>query len=179
MAGSQVVAVWYQHDGSNNRIYSNCSSDGGATWGSDQLIEGNVGFDGDEPQVAMAGSQVVAVWYQYDGSNNRIYSNCSSDGGATWGSDQLIEGNVGFTGYEPEVAMAGSQVVAVWYQYDGSNDRIYSNCGTLALPPPPAPQAVGGTVYPVNKVGILMPWVALAIAIMVGGIWLLRRRVHS
>ena len=130
LSGSIAVAVWRQSDGSNDPIYSNYSTDGGATWHSDQLIENNTGFDGYDPQVALSGSTAVAVWGQWDGSNWRIYSNYSTDGGATWHSDQLIEDNAGFTGYNQQVALSGNTAVAVWRQSDGSNDRIYSNYST-------------------------------------------------
>ena len=78
-----------------------------------QLIENNAGQDGYEPQVAMSGQNAVAVWYQYDGSNYRIYSNYSTDGGATWLTAQLIENNAGQDGYEPQVAMSGQNVVGL------------------------------------------------------------------
>jgi hypothetical protein len=39
--------------------------------------------------------------------------------------------------------------------------------------------AVGGEAYPVNKVGLLAPWLALAVIIVAGGVYLVRRRVHS
>lgn len=39
--------------------------------------------------------------------------------------------------------------------------------------------AVGGDVYPINKVALVAPWIALAAVIIAGGIFLIRRRVHS
>ena len=129
ISGSNVVAVWYQEDTSGyTRIYSNYSSDGGATWHADQLIEDNAGYDGEHPQVAISGSNVVAVWYQEDMSGyTRIYSNYSSNGGESWGSDQLIEDNAGSGGYSPQVAMSGVNAIAVWHQKYGGRTRIYSN----------------------------------------------------
>lgn len=38
------------------------------------------------------------------------------------------------------------------------------------------PLAVGGEAYPVNKLGILMPWIALAVAIVAGNFIVMRRR---
>ena len=51
-------------------------------WNADVLIEGNAGNNGYDPQVAISGDKVVAVWGQWDESNWRIYSNYSTDGGA-------------------------------------------------------------------------------------------------
>jgi hypothetical protein len=127
MSGLNAVAVWRQSDGSTDRIYSNYSTDGGATWHTAQLIENIAGYYGFEPQVAMSGLNAVAVWREALGSYNRIYFNYSTDGGATWHTAQLIENNAGYSGYEPQVAMSGLNAVAVWYQNDGSTDRIYSN----------------------------------------------------
>ena len=39
--------------------------------------------------------------------------------------------------------------------------------------------AVGGDVYPINKVALVAPWIALAAVIIAGSIFLIRRRVHS
>ncbi len=60
----------------------------------------------------------------------------------------------------------------------GADFIVLSTWGDLVLAPPP-PAAVGGEAYPVNKLAILAPWIALATALMAGGIILKRRRVHS
>ncbi|MFC1981792.1 hypothetical protein ACFLVN_06100 [Chloroflexota bacterium] len=41
------------------------------------------------------------------------------------------------------------------------------------------PVTVGGEVYPVNRVAILAPWIALVVAIVAGGIYMVRHRAHS
>jgi len=40
-------------------------------------------------------------------------------------------------------------------------------------------QAVGGKDYPVNKVGLIAPWIALAVVIAAGGVYLVRCRAHN
>jgi len=135
MDGSNVVAVWYQYDGeptSRYHIYSNYSTNGGQTWGaSDQRIEDNDSYDGYIPEVAISGSNVVAVWSQYDASTHRqIYSNYSTNGGQTWGSDQRIEDNLIYQAEYQKVAMNGLNVIAVWRQEDGVQYGIYSNYST-------------------------------------------------
>ncbi|MFC1971326.1 GLUG motif-containing protein [Chloroflexota bacterium] len=48
--------------------------------------------------------------------------------------------------------------------------------------PSPTPHpvgAVGGEAYPVNKVGLIAPWIALGTVIGIGGLYLNRRRVHN
>jgi hypothetical protein len=69
--------------------------------------------------------------------------------------------------------------------------RVYGDCedepAVCMQPSPPSPSlpsttpddTVGGDVYPVDKTGIIAPWIALAVVIIAGGILLIRRRVHS
>jgi hypothetical protein len=40
-------------------------------------------------------------------------------------------------------------------------------------------EVVGGDVYPVDKTALLAPWLALAVIILAGGVFLIRRRIHS
>ena len=44
---------------------------------------------------------------------------------------------------------------------------------------PPSGDTVGGHIYSVNKIGLLIPWIALAVIILAAGLFLIRRRVHS
>jgi hypothetical protein len=93
------------------------------------LIENNVGFDGYEPQVAMSGDTVVAVWRQWDGFHDRIYANRSADGGANWGVRVLLD-NRNDDVATPQLAMSGGNVVAVWRQHNGVGLRIWANYST-------------------------------------------------
>jgi len=69
--------------------------------------------------------------------------------------------------------------------YGCSGDR--DSCGEPSTEPEPSPaptptqpsKTVGGNVFSVNKIGLIAPWVALGVIIIVGGILLYRRRVHS
>ena len=46
-----------------------------------------------------------------------------------------------------------------------------------SLPPPPT--SVGGDVFPVNKVGILAPWLALVVILAMGGFFFIVRRQQA
>jgi len=51
-----------------------------------------------------------------------------------------------------------------------------------SLPPSQRPEpgdTVGGEVYLTNKVTLLAPWITLGVVILAGGVYLIRRRVHS
>ncbi len=129
ISGSNVVAIWKQYNGSNDRIYANYSTNGGSSWGTDRIIDGRA-YNAQEPRLAMSGNNVVAVWAQNDGTTNRIYSSYSTNAGASWaGDDQLIE-NMDAAGYSPSVAISGNNVVVVWLVWFGSPidcGWVYSN----------------------------------------------------
>jgi hypothetical protein len=99
------------------------------------------------------------VWRQSDGNTYRIYSNYSTDGGATWQSDQLIEDNVGFYGEYPRVAFSGTSIVAIWVQSDGTANRIYSNYATFSAAP-----VVVSPVPTLTEWGIIFLMVVLGIS---------------
>jgi len=63
------------------------------------------------------------------------------------------------------------------YALSGEIEDYKIEIKTEELPPSPS-LAVGGNVYPVNKMSLLLPWIALALAIIALGILLIHRRVH-
>lgn len=134
ISGSNAVVVWAHQDGFSQNICSSYSTDGGENWSATQTIE-SLPDATHSPQVAMSGSNVVAVWVQYDNSSpihNRIHSNYSTDGGATWGVDSLLDVTADHAGLS-QVAVSGYNAVAVWQQYDGNPYRIYSNHAILQI----------------------------------------------
>jgi hypothetical protein len=132
-ASGNAVAVWSQSDGTRNNIWSNRYTTG-TGWGTASLIEtdnkGSAGY----PQVAVdASGNAVAVWYQYDGTRNNIWSN-NYTAGTGWGTAIMIEtDNVGWA-YYPQVSMnASGNAVAVWYQGGGMYLNIWANCYTAGI----------------------------------------------
>ncbi len=57
-----------------------------------------------------------------------------------------------------------------------SNQITSPPCGGTT---PPTPTEVGGDVFAINKVALVLPWIALVAAIIFTVIVLLRRRIHS
>ncbi len=131
ISGSRAVAVWWQEEvGSTWNICANYSTDYGANWGTAQPIESPSAHWNQIPFLAMSGTNVVATWSQYDGTDYHIFSNFSPNGGLTWRTARRIENISGTNAlYEPSVALSGTKAVAVWEEYDGANWRIASNYG--------------------------------------------------
>jgi len=59
-----------------------------------------------------------------------------------------------------------------------TNDLQFEVYGEETLPEA-AHFAVGGEVYPVNKVALVVPWIILAAAIIAGSVFLIRRKAYK
>jgi len=133
-----------------------------------------------------ANSNDWGIWL-YSSSDNTIYNNyfnntnnAYDDGTNTWNTTKTPGTNIIGGLY-----LGGNY----WSDYnandtngDGFGETPYnitggSNKDYLPLVPPAAPPPVGGTIYPMNKLTILAPWIALLGAIIAGAsVLTLRRR---
>jgi hypothetical protein len=131
-ASGNAVAVWQQSNANGLLdIWSARYTAASADWGGAELIEFNDADYALRPQVAMdPGGNAVAVWFQFGGTTEDIWSNrYTPDGG--WGEAERIEANDTDEAVLPKVAMdADGSAVAVWTQLDGSHDSIWSNLFT-------------------------------------------------
>ncbi len=126
-SSGNAVAVWYQTDGARNNIWSNRYV-AGVGWGTAQLIEADNAGHASAPQIAIDPSgNAVAVWYQWDGARNSIWSN-RYVAGSGWGTAQLIETDNAGSAYSPQIALDPSgNAVVVWSQSDGTRNNIWAN----------------------------------------------------
>ncbi len=126
--GATVTAVWSRDDGSDARVQSAASTDGGISWSSPTTISaaGQGAFD---PQLVTDGTTITAVWSRYDGTDNRIQAAISTDGGVTWDNLTNISA-AGQNSYGPELVTDGATITAVWDRNDGSNERIQAAAST-------------------------------------------------
>jgi hypothetical protein len=121
----RAVAVWYGYDGANNRIQSSTSVNGGA-W-STLVNLSATGRDAGTPQVTVDSTgRAVAVWYRYDGANNIIQSSTSVNGGA-WSTPVDLSDSLQNSGNPQVTVDSTGRAVAVWWGYDGANNRIQSS----------------------------------------------------
>ncbi|MBA4248582.1 MAG: hypothetical protein C0444_09870 [Microbacterium sp.] len=126
--GERITAVWSRYDGSNFRIQSRTSINGGATWGPATNLSAPRQGAG-QPHVVTDGTTITAIWRRYDGSNSRIQAASSIDGGTTWSTPATLSPS-GQDAYDPQVATDGTTITAIWRRYDGSNERIQTRSTT-------------------------------------------------
>jgi len=122
-----ALAVWYQFDGTRNNIMANRYTSGSG-WGLAAVPIETGAFDASSPKIAIdANGNALTVWSQSDGTRTNILANRYTFGSG-WGIDTLIEtDNAGGARY-PQVAFdASGNAVAVWQQFDGARDNIWSN----------------------------------------------------
>jgi hypothetical protein len=119
-----AIAVWTQSDGANGRIHAAFRPAGG-TFGGDQTIS-DAGQNASRPQISFDGSgNAVAVWYRFDGANDRVQAAIRPPSGS-FGPPQTLS-PPGLESFNPEVA-AGPNVdangVSIWTGSDGVNTRV-------------------------------------------------------
>jgi hypothetical protein len=129
-SGSNVYVAWIDTRNGAGDVYFNYSHDGGVTW---QVND--IRLDTDAPgtlssyhlQLAAEGDQVNVVWVD----NGDIYSNFSTDGGATWQPAQ-IRVDTDTTPFpnvagSPRLAVDGTNVYVVWEDSRNGESDIYFN----------------------------------------------------
>lgn len=132
---SIIHLVWYDwRDATGDwdyEIYYKRSTDGGLTWGPDTRLTDNPSYSG-FPCVAVSGQVVHVVWEDDRDvtMTGSIYYKRSADGGATWGPDTRLS-ELPSDGWDPVVAVSGSNVHVVWMDERGGEAReIYYNRST-------------------------------------------------
>jgi hypothetical protein len=129
-SGSNVHIVWYDSTAGNLEIYYKRSTDAGVSWGADTRLTNNTA-ESMGPSVAVSGSVVHVVWYDYRNLNWEIYYKRSTDAGVSWGADIRLT-NSPANSYSPSVSVSGTVVHVVWYDSRDENDEIYYKRSTDA-----------------------------------------------
>jgi hypothetical protein len=97
------------------------------SWGTTEKITTDTTAGSDDPQVSLDSSgNAIAVWSQYNGSVNDIYSNRFD--GNDWGTAEPIETGAGSASSRPQVAFDSSgNAIAVWRQNESGGFSIWAN----------------------------------------------------
>lgn len=132
-AGGNAVVVWQQSDGTLENVWSNRYSED--AWGAAELLEHADRGDALRPRVAMDHEgNAVAVWSQFDGTSDGIWSSRYAVTREDWGVVMRLDGNDSEGSTRPRVAMdAGGSAVVLWTQPHGTQPSIWSNRYTPSL----------------------------------------------
>jgi hypothetical protein len=124
-----AIAVWAQLGGDRVGIWSNRYV-AGAGWGHARPV-GPTGLGSARlPQVSTdPDGNAVAVWVQFDGVQDRVWSNRYYLASAGWGRSQAIDNDDEFRATGPQVALdSKGNAVAVWLERnDDSSFGVWSN----------------------------------------------------
>lgn len=110
--GSVITAVFGQYDGSHNRVQAARSTNNGLTWSTPVYLSA-AGGTANQAQLTTDGSRVTATWRWNDGSNFRIQSAFSMNGGLTW-SEPTTVSELGQSALGPRIATDGTTITIVW-----------------------------------------------------------------
>jgi hypothetical protein len=131
-ANGNVLAVWVQ-DGDATAsvrydVWSSRYTATSSTWSTPTPLETDNTGDTYRPQIAIdANGNALAVWTQFDGTNNSIWANRYTTG-TGWGTAALIETDNAGSAFSPQIAIdVNGNALAVWGQFDGTRGSIWSN----------------------------------------------------
>ena len=124
----------------NEELYLATSTDGGATFGAAVHVPQGVAagaFDVDSIDLAASGSNVYVVWHDNrNGSNDDVWFQASSDGGATWNAaDTAMKTNgaaVSDADFDLHIVVEGSDIAVAWTEERASttNEEIRMNASS-------------------------------------------------
>ena len=120
-ASGNALAVWTKFDGTLNKIWANRYS-AGTGWGTAALIETDNTGNAGNPQIAIeANGNALALWEQWDGARDNIWSN-RYIAGTGWGTATRIETHNAGYALDPQIAIdANGNALAVWRQTDNTD----------------------------------------------------------
>jgi hypothetical protein len=130
--GSLVVA-WADEQRSNRvwDVYARRSSDGGATWESEQLLSR---FPQHTPTDAYVRPELIsdgdkrfwAIWTGIRSSRSRVYFNRSTDGGRTWTDPLELSRPQSDSVFNNRIVRAGEHLLVVWQDKGTGHERLYA-----------------------------------------------------
>ncbi len=122
---AQVIhVVWHDYRNSGSpEIYYKRSIDGGISWSDDLRLTNNP-FDSNNPSVSASSSSVHISFSSFRDGNSEIYYKRSTDNGFSWEADTRLTSNP-LGSFASSLAVSGSVVHVVWYDFRDGNTEIY------------------------------------------------------
>lgn len=128
-SGDTVHVIWQDgRDAGYSEIYYKRSIDDGTSWESDFRLTDDPAISR-LPAIAVSGSNIHVVWYDFRDGNPEIYYKRSTDGGTTWELDTRLT-NTSANSFRPSVAVSGSNVHLVWEEGFSGGYDIYHKRST-------------------------------------------------
>lgn len=135
-AGGNAFTVWNATASTNGmtggNIYTNRATPA-TGWGAHERIDATATSGSRLPQIAVDGSgNAIAVWQRGQAGIASIWSaRYETDGG--WGLGQVIDADSTHSAFAPQIAVTPTgEAFAIWRQYDGTRENIWSNRYTRA-----------------------------------------------
>lgn len=132
-SGRLVYTAWVdQRAGQSADIYFNYSTDGAATWSTNEIrLDTDMVGAATSNDVELACDQrvVCAVWQETRNGSVDVYCNCSTDNGVTWlANDVRLDTDSGSAfSVDPEVAVSGDHVYVTWWDFRNGHWDVYFN----------------------------------------------------
>lgn len=123
-----AVVTWHQDDGMFSKVWF-CWFKAGVGWHMPSMLDVETECDAFDSQVVIDDfGNAVAIWTQFDGQYDNIWTNRFSVE-IGWGSAQRIQTDANVDASDPEIDLvANSVVVARWRQCDVDGDHYWSCC---------------------------------------------------
>jgi hypothetical protein len=124
-----VIAVWWQHDGSVQSIWANQYDAKTKLWATAAVIQNDDTGDAYNPEISIdASGNAVVVWRQFDGKVNSIWANHFDAKTRMWGTKAELKKDNYEDAYGPQIAVdANGNAVALWNQSNGTVSSIWAN----------------------------------------------------
>jgi Bacterial Ig-like domain len=133
-ASGDALAIWYQYDGTRYNIWSDSYSPV-SNWGTSALLHSSNLGDAVEPRITIdASGDIAAIWRQTiatTGTLSSIYSKRYTVAGG-WGIATAIENNSGSAAAARVAGDSTGNAIAVWFQFNETNDNVWTNRFTAA-----------------------------------------------
>lgn len=120
--GGNAYAAFVQNDGSDDRVYVNYFN--GTTWQGPQIVDANLGYGADNPDVAIGiAGQALVVFQEYDGDYETGYSASGFQG--TFQPAQRFDPGYSFDVGAPKTAFdkATGDAIVVFELYFGESEQ--------------------------------------------------------
>lgn len=126
-SGENVYIVWEQAVGrrsnaKNYDIYLVVSHNGGSNFSKPMNISNNSGFSG-HPQIVATGNNVYVLWVDNSNGYRQVLLRSSHNGGESF-TPALRLSDVNNISFNAELDASGSNVVAVWNNYEPSKGFV-------------------------------------------------------